>query len=746
MSLMAWFRKNNKKLMAFVVIALMIVFTIQPVMDYLSGRRSGGNQTIAYYNDGKKITVQDRSAAQQQLEILKMLGADVFLRPQDPRYTQLQDLRTDLLGELLFAERSTAIETIGWIRQTVARGDYAISDKQINDIYDRKYSPDVYWLLLVDEAKQAGVQIPVELAKAQLESLIPQLRRGATYGQFISAVVGRGNYTEGQILETFADLLTVVEYGKLACSLQNRTAQQELNEAAPRLEPMDVEYVLFDTSESVEQAGKPGEEKIVEQFNKYKEFFEGDVNEDNPYGFGYMLPERVQFEYIAVRLDDIAASIPQPTQQETEEYYQQHLTQPPIAYAAPSDPNDPNSPQTVKTRSYAEVASAISKGLYRQKVNSKAEQILSDAKSITEANMPEVDNEVNKPSDEQFKKHAVDYQKTAAELSDKFKVKVYAGKTGLLSAVEIQSDSQLGTLYLGGGGSANVGLVRILFAVEQLKTSVLGPMDGKVPRFYENIGPLKDAREQTQGYSGKNMMLVRIVNAEKAVEPKSVDEKLNKQMVNFGKPVAAEDGNSVRELVVEDLKKLAAMDKVKYKVDQFVKAVEKDGWNEAISKYNKAHDSNSLKPALTLQTKENLERVPASMLAVAQIRYEGDPLGREMIARVKAERMLMEDFYALVPADSNTLAGAATIVEYKPGMSFYCIKSLVIHRLFQGQFDRQKARETVRGDFTDGQVMAVTHYNPENIAKRMNFTFIQELQEKAMPEEPNEPASPAGKI
>jgi hypothetical protein len=748
MSLMAWFRKNNKKLMAFVVIALMIVFTIQPVMDYLSGRRSAGSRAIAYYGDNKKITGEDRTMAQQQLEILKNLGADYFLRPQDPRYTQLQDLRTDLLGELLFAEKSTAAETIGWIRQTVARGDYGITDKQINDMYDRKYAPDMYWLMLTSEAKQAGVQIPVELARAQLEKMIPQLHKGATYAQFINAVVARGNVTEEQVLETFADLLTVIEYGKMACSMQNRTAQQELTETAFRLEKMDVEYVLFDTSESAGQTGKPAEEKIVEQFTKYKGFFDGDVNEDNPYGFGYKLPDRVQIEYIAVRLDDVAATIPLPTDQEKEEYYAQHKSQSPIAYMALSDPNDPNSQQIVKTRSYAEVASAISKGLYRQKVDSKTEQILSDARSITEANMPEVENEANRPSDEQLKKQAVDYQKTAAELSDKYKLKVYEGKTGLLSAAEIQRDAQLGTLYLGGAGSANVGLVRVLFAVEQLKASVLGPLDAKIPRFYENIGPLKDAREPTQGYSGNNMMLVRIVKTAKAVEPQSVDEKLNKQTVRFDQQASVDkDSNSVREQVVDDLKRFSAMDKVKDTVGQFAKAVEKDGWDEAIKKYNKAHDdSNSLKPGLTLQTRKGLERIPASMVAVAAIRYQGDPLGREMLARVKAEKILTEDFYSLMPPDSNALAAAATIVEYKPGMNYYCLKSLVIHRLFQGQFDRQKAREMVRDDFTDGQVLAMTHYNPENILKRMNFTIVQEQQEKTASEEPNKPAPPVDKI
>jgi hypothetical protein len=87
----------------------------------------------------------------------------------------------------------------------------------------------------------------------------------------------------------------------------------------------------------------------------------------------------------------------------------------------------------------------------------------------------------------------------------------------------------------------------VVFAVAQLKTSELGPMEVKAPRLYENIGPLKDAREGSGGYAGKNMMLVRIVAAEKAAEPKSVDEKIDRHGVRFDlQGAAAEDSNTIR--------------------------------------------------------------------------------------------------------------------------------------------------------------------------------------------------------
>ena len=46
MNLMTVFRKYNKRIMAFVVIALMIVFTIGPAMDYFGSRN--GSRYLSY--------------------------------------------------------------------------------------------------------------------------------------------------------------------------------------------------------------------------------------------------------------------------------------------------------------------------------------------------------------------------------------------------------------------------------------------------------------------------------------------------------------------------------------------------------------------------------------------------------------------------------------------------------------------------------------------------------------------------
>jgi hypothetical protein len=481
---------------------------------------------------------------------------------------------------------------------------------------------------------------------------------------------------------------------------------------------------------------------VEEQFEKYKDNFAGEASEGNPYGFGYKLPERVCLEYIAVRLDDVAEIVKPLTQQEVEEYYQQHLTQPPIAYTAYSDPNDPNSELVRKTRSYAEVASLLSKGLYQQRVDSKAERILGEAKSITEANLSGVEAEQSKLTDEQIKKGSADYAKVAAELSEKHKVQVYADRTGLLSVSDIQSDKNLASLYVGGAGVTESPLARVVFAVEQLKTSELGPMDVRVPRLYENIGPLKDARGGTGDYAGKNMMLVRIVAAEKAAEPKNINEKVDRHGVRFDRQAGAgEDSNTIRELVIKDLRRLAAMDNAKNKAQEFVALAAKDGWKGAVDKFNRIYgkgkdDSNTMSDkgrTFTLNTRSGLRRINNLGIEDLMTRYEGNPMARVFINGTKREGMLVDKFYALVPEDSNTLAKPGAIVEHKPGMCYYCLESMTIHRLYQEGFDMAKAAEVVRDEFTDSQALAFIHYNPKNIAKRMKFVEIQERQDAAGP-------------
>ena len=171
MSLVRWFRKNNTKIMAVVVIVLMFGFVGGSYLSYLGRRRSPLHRTVALFLDNRKITNYDIHNAQSELELLQSIRADDLLRAQD--------LPAIFLAELLFAGQRTSPELIRYVRSTIARNLYPISNQQLAAIYERPMPPSIYWILLKEEAKRLGKR-PGELGKERrktLNELSPELRK-----------------------------------------------------------------------------------------------------------------------------------------------------------------------------------------------------------------------------------------------------------------------------------------------------------------------------------------------------------------------------------------------------------------------------------------------------------------------------------------------------------------------------------------------------------------------------------------
>ena len=384
MNLVKWLRKNNKKVMAVVVIVIMFGFIGGSYIQQLSQRRTGLYKTVAYFGDNRKITKYDIDIARRELETLRMLRADVLLKNIGTPLTQTQDLRAFLLGELLFSERTTSPRSVNYIKRLIRYSNYRISDKQIDDIYDRSMGNETYWLLLKKEAELAGIRISKEVAVRQLTGAISAFARrlpdfqGLTYQRLVGAIMNRQRLAEKEVLATFAKLLAVLEYCTVVCASEDVTNSQTMHDSIWQEEIMDVEFVKFDSAVFAKTQNEPNEEKMSEHFEKYKAPFAGDTSKENPYGFGYKIPDRVQLEYSAVKLDDITDIVTEPTDDEVEEYYDKRREE--LYELVPSDPNDPNSPPVKQTKSYTEVASAISALLLQRKVYLKANVILREAK------------------------------------------------------------------------------------------------------------------------------------------------------------------------------------------------------------------------------------------------------------------------------------------------------------------------------------------------------------------------------
>ena len=724
MHIMKAIRKHKMKLMAVVIVVIMGGFVLGPILrQFGQGPRTG--RTIGHYGDKNKISAKDLAFAGRDLEILNQLGARVVLRAQD--------LHGLLLGELLFSSTRESAELLGRIKQAIRANQLSISEKQINDVFRRSARGNIYWLLLTTEAEQAGMRISNKDAATALGNLIPQIFQNETYGMRIRAIMERYQVPEKETLATFAKLLAVLRYSRMTSSAEALTGSQIRHKISNQGQKLDAEFVKLDSALFAETQPEPGADEIAAHFERYKKFFPGEVNEANPYGLGYKLPERVALEYLAVKLDDISATIKKPTQEEAEEFYQRNVRR--FTTQVRTDPNDPNSPLT--TKSFPEVAEMISRQLSNTRMNSKAKAVLQEGKTLAEAGFVGAAADRTTLGAEQLQELAVDYKGIAEQLTKQYGIKVYSGRTSLLSATDIRMDRQLGALYQAGGGYGGPRLAQLVFAIEQLQTSELEP-GVRRPRMYDDIGPLEDWR-------GDIMAVVRVVEARNASDPESVDKTFVKETLVVDDPGLEKEVYSIKEDVVEDLKKLAALEVARSKAAQLIENARKEDWDKAVEQLNKEYKEQYGKDpngpdVFRLQTRRNLQKMPTLSLNTFAIQSMGNPEARMMVNQTKKRARFADKLYSLVPADANSL-DEVTVMEFGPEMSYYCLKNVSIKRVDRDEYRQAKAAQVFQEDMTQSQSAAVVHFNPDSILKRMNFVPV--ISEEQTPDA-NAPAEAKG--
>jgi hypothetical protein len=249
------------------------------------------------------------------------------------------------------------------------------------------------------------------------------------------------------------------------------------------------------------------------------------------------------------------------------------------------------------------------------------------------------------------------------------------------------------------------------------------------------------------------MAVVRVIKAIKTVEPKSLDQTFSTSALEFdpNQPSAlsgAEDQDtdesiySVKEKVTEDLKKLAAMETAKSKAEEFIDLAVKDDWDNALDKFNELYgqqntqdqndpntsgtinaEQNAAKP-FKLQNLTGLRRISTAAIQTLTAQTAGNPAAQLFLNGRKNQRRFVEQLYSLVPQDSSTVDVVPLVMEFKPDMSFYCIKNIFVKRLTLQEYEQIKVTRLQREDYVQSETMTAVHFNPENILKRMDFRVL----------------------
>ncbi|MCI0498728.1 MAG: hypothetical protein L0Y36_03470 [Planctomycetales bacterium] len=738
MNLVKWIRKNNRKIMVFVVIFCMVSFVIGSfgIKILVSVLGGGGNQLIGAY-DGGKIKTRQFLQAQSELAVLQMLMADRMLLAQSGR-----GLGGPLLGHLLFGDSQFGGDIAATLKQAAQNGRINLTVEDVERYFNQpRQRPEIVWILLREEAYRAGYILPTASAAETLRMAIPAMTGGQIDAAgLVNSVIAKNNLSEEQILRVFADMMGVVSYAAAVTDSQDVTINQIKAFLGRSKERIDADFVEIAAADFVDPNAAVSDEQLQQQFEAYKNARANIPTDQNPFGFGYQLGRRVQMEYVAVKLDDVKTLTEKPSTEAIETYYSRNISQ--FQNTRPSDPNNPESEKITETQPFAEVEELIRRRLENERTLSQANLIFNDVKSQTEAGFETLN--LDEATAEQIQKAAADFQAVTKTLSEKYGIAVTAGKTGWFGAETFADDEVLNSLSIQRQRDS-LRLADLAMAVTNEKPE--RPQIGMPAiRVWENIGPLLGgyyARGEAQ-YHGV-MAMVRIIGIQDAQTPANMDVEFGTHGFALFKNQPETAAFRLKDTVKKDLLLSNAMETAKTRAAELARRIEEKGWDEGMAAYNAVYAKTPADPnqsagtgAVEMGTLRQQLRIGAADIETAKRIMLESPASAQFIQRRLVGNMLTNRLYALLPEDAESTGTIQTLLAFEPTATCYVVKSVVRQPAAEKDYLDNKAQTALQLNAMQSAGLPLVHFDTANILKRMGYKAEitqEEMESKTRPEE-----------
>lgn len=722
MHIVKWIRKNERKLMAWLVILIMISFVggygLQQFLMYIG--QGGAKHVVAVYGDGRKIRVGEVQQAQQELEILKMLMADRMLLAFAQMYG---DLTPQLLELILFPDARMSGELRLQLHQIVERGQVDLKTEEIDAFFaSERHRPEMLWLLLKKEVEAVGYI----LSDAEAEGYLRQIVSGLTQNQLdpallINRIIQQTKKTKEEIVQTFGMLVSIMNYADLVLGNYLVTTDEIRSHIARTMEKLSAQVLLLDADEWVQEQPEPSEEEIQKQFQMYRTTYPMTFSPENPYGFGYAVGRRIQLEYLLIRLDEIQKKIQKPSFEELEAYYSANLSK--YQTTEPLDPNNPDAGSRTITRPFAKVVHQIRQEMERQRAEDLASSILNEARQSTESGWDKLD--FDKVTAAQLQEAAGDYEAAAGQIQQKYQITVRHGKTGWLRPEDLASDSFLRRVALPTSSETSVRLLDVLTAV---------PDDGKpssVPglpsvRIWETIGPLSGGIISDGQYVAVRG-LVRVVGIQPPMLPEDLGFSFSNQGVVLTDP-AEPSVFSVREQAAKDLKTLRAMDKAKTQAADLVRFVEAEGWEKGLQHFYDVHypqaDPNSPAPTRPQVRTITNQTIPSqSQVEALRQRLLVPSVSRDLLVGRYQNAVFVRKMAEMLDASQQTTGPIARLLVIECARNVGVVKELTRQPATEKDYAENKSKMALQRASLAKIGLGLTYFNPENIISRMGLIY-----------------------
>lgn len=731
-----WLRKRNKVLLAVFGTLIMVAFLVPSVATQSANRARANPVQGQFINSaGEKVEFKLNRLRQSErnLMILQNMNLDqISSILSDPRVqASLQEFPLigqfpNFMVQMLFFDTQGSMGNRKMIRNEfrMIAQNWVEEEEEREKVYqyiDELVASEgskapLYYLLLTEEARRNGFYATDE----QIEKLIAirqdLMAQGNLRGIGIPDILNSFGLSENEFRSIIGEYISVLTYSHVSTRKMLLSEQELKNRIYRKLgkETVSGTFVSFDAGRLfLDDVPEPTAEQLQAHFETYKSNTAGNVTEDNPHGFGYMLPNRVQVEYLRVDLEALRAkekeafeAMSRVEQEETlQEFWRnnRHLFREPL----PENEENPEQPQ-FRDPPFDEIYGQVKTAWISRQARDKAEQVLvtSARRQIQAARAAGPDQ-------------LVDYARLADEL-DTEQVDVAYGKTNFFSRERGPEGLRFAETYKMRDRQPTQSLMEILFESEPFQTGPAVNLDSPPVKLHEDILSLK-----TLGYSDADAAyIMRLV----AIDP----EREALSLADDGRQGDAEtealETSQLRERVENDWKRKQAYDMALAHAADFREEA-KGNWETAVEQTNNALTDDPNQPSYLRPLRENqLETVRMRMQRMRQQMQQNPNMARAFQQQIaNNDRMLGQVVERVQELDAQQLAGHP-IVELPAEFRCLVFKDLSIEPPTVEQYLQEKPNMANAIIDSRQGLLALLHFNPDNIIKRNGYVSLRELE------------------
>jgi len=305
-------RNNQKMLMAVFGVFLMISFVAMTG----TGRQGGGTeQPVGTYDHGKAtLGAKEAVNLNNQWQFLKrqfgqpvlcmvLMGLDrldeqtLIQAMNDPRVSD------EILQMLKFESQNPQLYQF-FRQQDPTTAILADLAKQGSVIYQQIDTNDNMFALLVKDAQLNGVGVNPDL----IESILAARQ------------IPKESDIYPQLQSSLRSLFMINNSAARAASIVKVSSPEIANLQAERLQQLSVNVLEFSAKDFLDKVPAPTAKQLQDQFDKYKDKPSAGTGLE----FGYKYPNRVSYDAIEVRRDDVKKGVPPVMPEDAADYYTAH--------------------------------------------------------------------------------------------------------------------------------------------------------------------------------------------------------------------------------------------------------------------------------------------------------------------------------------------------------------------------------------------------------------------------------------